>query len=358
MPLRLLLALTFVVSGAVGLGYLLSADNPVRFSWATSEGEEPSSSRSGPGSSRPDPALEKSPATEQQEPSENAVGFMLASAASQYRQNIRYPTYSIPISEEQAMAYAGNRFDPVELPLDGGGQFTVTLEKYRFVQEEDILVAASITGNQVVGNNLDATLEAPGSRQAVASTTLKNESGAPYFEGVIEADAKPGEYRLIVEATIDGNPVRHASTLTIEPDLGEFDGLGDPRVTNNDLVIPVHFDVNESGFYALSAQLYHNDRALAQLQAEKRLDGTTDTLELKVHGSVLAHREITGNLELRNLQVRRLPASPGDRTDYGFGPDDGYSFSPPDLDGLTDSPAGDPESEQRAALLQKLADKF
>ena len=73
---------------------------------------------------------------------------------------------------------------------------------------------------------------------------------------------------------------------------------------------------------------------------------------------MLAHREISGNLELRNLQIRRLPASPGDRTDYGYGPDDGYSFSPPDLDGLTDSPAGDPESEQRAALLQRLADKF
>jgi|TARA_R110000851_G_scaffold49095_1_gene118190 hypothetical protein len=129
-------------------------------------------------------------------------------------------------------------------------------------------------------------------------------------------------------------------------------------VTNNDLIIPVHFDAKDPGFYALSAQLYHNGRALAQLQAEKRLDGTTDTLELKAHGSVLAHREISGNLELRNLQIRRLPASPGDRTDYGYGPDDGYSFSPPDLDGLTDSPAGDPESEQRAALLQRLADKF
>ncbi len=358
MPPRLLLALTFVVSGAVGLGYLLSADNTVRFSWITGESEGRSPSPSGTDTTRSKPAPAESPTVEKQEPSENAIGFMLASAAAQYSQNIRYPTYSIPISEDQARAYAGNRFDPVELPLDGGGEFTVTLEKYRFVQEEDILVAASITGSQVVGPSLDATLESPESRQAIASTTLQNEAGAPYYEGIIEADAEPGEYRLIVEATIDGKPVRHVSTLTIEPDLGEFDGLGDPRVTNNDLIIPVHFDAKDPGFYALSAQLYHNGRALAQLQAEKRLDGTTDTLELKAHGSVLAHREISGNLELRNLQIRRLPASPGDRTDYGYGPDDGYSFSPPDLDGLTDSPAGDPESEQRAALMQRLADKF
>lgn len=356
MPLRLLLALIVVASGAVGLGYLLSADNTARFSWITGESPNPPPPETDNAQTESAPGAPS--ASKKEEPSSNAVGFMLASAAAQYQQNIRYPSYSIPISEDQARAYSGNRFDPVELPLDGGGQFTVTLEKYRFVQEEDILVAASISGSQVVGQSLDATLESTESRQALASAPLRNESGSPYYEGVISADADPGEYRLIVEATIDGKPVRHASTLTIEPDLGEFDGLGDARVNNNDLIIPVHFDAKEPGFYALSAQLYYNGRALAQLQAEKRLDGTTDTLELKAHGSVLAHRGITGNLELRNLQIRRLPASPGDRTDYGFGPDDGYSFSPPDLDSLTDSPAGDPESEQRAALLQKLADKF
>lgn len=356
MPLRLLLALLLVVSGAIGLGYLLAADNPGRFSWITGASQNNKTSTTETRDTQP--PSKKAPSAQKPEPSDDAVGFMLASAAEQYAQNIRYPEYSIPISEEQAKAYAGNRFDPVALPLEGGGQFTVTLEKYRFVQDEDILVAATITGSQVVGQSLDVTLESSESREEHASTTLKNDAGSPYYEGIIAADAEPGEYRLIVEATIDGKPVRHASTLTIEPNLGEFDGLGSPRVSNNDLVIPVHFDANEPGFYALAAQLYHNGRALAQLQAEKRLDGTTDTLELKAHGSILANREITGDLELRNLQIRRLPAKPGDRTDYGFGPDDGYSFSPPDLDGLTDSPASDPESEQRAALLQRLADKF
>ncbi|MCR8915772.1 hypothetical protein FDP08_03655 [Marinobacter panjinensis] len=356
MPLRALLTLTVVVSGAIGLGYLLAAENPGRFAWITGANHaEPLPDASD--SQVPALANSSSPPPKPKPP-DNAVGFMLASAANQYTQNIRYPEYSIPLSEDQAQAYRGNRFEPVELPLEGDGRFTVTLEKYRFVQDEDILVVATITGSSVVSDRLEVTLESTESRQQHASSSLKNDSGDSYYEGVISADAEPGEYRLIVEASVDGKPVRHASTLTIEPDLGEFDGLGSPRVSNNDLVIPVHFDANEPGFYALAAQLYHNGRAVAQLQAEKRLDGTTDTLELKAHGSVLANREITGELELRNLQIRRLPARPGDRTDYGFGPEEGYSFSPPDLDGLTDSPASDPESEQRAALLQKLADKF
>ena len=356
MPLRALLTLTLVIAGAIGLGYLLAAENTIQFSWmADVRQAEPIPETSDSASAG---RFNKPSTPQEPEPPGDPLRFMLASTAEQYTQNIRYPEYSIPLSEEQARAYRGNRFEPIELPLEGDGRFTVTLEKYRFVQGEDILVVATITGPSVVADRLKVTLESPQDRSQHASASLNKRSGDNYYEGLIQAEAEPGEYRLIVEASIDGNPVRHASTVTIEPDLGEFGGLGSPRVSNNDLVIPVHFDAKEPGFYALSAQLFHNGRAVAQLQNEKRLDGTTDTLELKAHGSVLADRNITGELELRHLQIRRLPARPGDRTDYGFGPEDGYSFTPPDLDGLTDSPASDPESEQRAALLRQLADKF
>ena len=84
MPLRLLLALTCGGSGAVGLGYLLSADNTVRFSWITGESEGRSPPPSGTDTTRSKPGPVESPTTEKQEPSENAIGFMLASAAAQY----------------------------------------------------------------------------------------------------------------------------------------------------------------------------------------------------------------------------------------------------------------------------------
>jgi hypothetical protein len=210
----------------------------------------------------------------------------------------------------------------------------------------------------VVDRSLSATLERPESRDAVASTTLQ-EAGSPgYFEGVLSADESPGEYRLIVEARLDGKPVRHASTLTIEPYLGEFEGLGDARISNNNLIIPVRFSPEDPGFYALSAQLFIGQRPVAQLQMEKRLDSTSDTINLKAHGTVLANQTVDGQLQLKNLQIRQLPARPGDRTNYAFGPDEGYTFTPPDLDSLTDTPAVNPESEQRAALLRQLADKF
>ncbi|WP_405420143.1 hypothetical protein [Marinobacter flavimaris] len=356
MPGKAALLLTMVTAGVVGTGYLLSADNHTQFSWLTELAGKDQSAfvQNTPPENQPPDAPTQRP----EPPSDNALGFMLASVADQYAESTRYPAWSVPLSPEQASAYRGNHYEPVSLPLEGNGQFTVTLEKYRFTEGEQILVASAIQGPQVVDRSLSATLERPESRDAVASTTLE-EAGSPgYFEGVLSADESPGEYRLIVEARLDGKPVRHASTLTIEPYLGDFEGLGDARISNNNLIIPVRFSPEDPGFYALSAQLYVGQRPVAQLRMEKRLDSTSDTINLKAHGTVLANQNVDGQLQLKNLQIRQLPARPGDRTNYAFGPDEGYAFTPPDLDSLTDTPAVNPESEQRAALLRQLADKF
>lgn len=356
MPGKAIILFTIITAVVVGAGYLLSADNHTRFSWFT----KPASDIGSASSQSPIETVQPSPDPVQQPepPSDNALGFMLASVADQYAEATRYPAWSVPLSPEQARAYRGNHYEPVSLPLEGNGQFTVTLEKYRFTEGEQILVAAAIQSPQVVDRSLSATLERPESRDAVASTTLEQAGSPGYFEGVLAANESPGEYRLIVEARLDGKPVRHASTLTIEPYLGDFEGLGNARVSGNNLIIPVRFSPEDPGFYALSAQLYVGQRPVAQLQVEKRLDSTSDTINLRAHGTVLANQTVDGQLQLKNLQIRQLPARPGDRTNYAFGPDEGYSFTPPDLESLTDTPAVDPESEQRAALLRQLADKF
>ncbi len=357
MPRKALVVSLVVASFVLGTGYLLSEDNRFGFSWdMQTQGDE---GRGKPRSAQPAPGTVSATASRQQKPpSDSPVGFMLAKVAEEYARSVRYPPWSVPLTEAQARAYRGNHYEPVALPLEHGGQFIVTLDKFRFTRGEDILVVASLQGPQVVGDSLQATLERPESRDPVTSTTLERDSQTGYYEGSLSSDEEPGEYRLIVEAAIDGKPVRHASSLTIEPYLGDFEGLEDTYISNNNLIIPVIFSPQTSGFYGLSAQLYNGQQPVAQLQSEKRLDRTSDTISLKVHGTLLAGKSLNGKLQLRNIQIRQLPARPGDRTHYAFGPDDGYDFEPPDLDDLTDTPAVNPESEQRAALLQQLADKF
>lgn len=290
-------------------------------------------------------------------PSDDALGYMFVQVAEQYEQSSRYPGYSVPLSQDQVSAYAGNHFDPITLPLSNGGEFIVSLEKFRFTRGEDILVVASLSGPMVVGHSMSARLESATDGTGAGSTTLAPaEDGLR--DGIMDSDVTPGEYRLIVEASVDGKPLRHVSTLTIEPDLGDFEGIDSPHVAGNDLVIPFQFNARETGAYALSGHLFANGQPIAHLTTEQRLDHRGNTIELKVHGSLLASHTDKETMTLKNLQIRRLPARPGDRTDYAFGPEEGYQFPPPDLDSLEDTPARDPLSEQRAALLKSMAGKF
>lgn len=351
---KALLMVAVVSASVAGTATLLSADNGGSFLWSTGAAVE-----SGKSPEPPDQAVHTTvkPRSETTVHAPSVLGVAFASAAEQYGQTVRYPPWSVPLTKTQAEAYNGNHYEPVSLPLDGNGQFTVSLDKYRFTEGNTIVIAAMLHGPQVIGDQLSATLEPAGERKTVASTQLQAQ-GEGYYEGTLAAEQDPGEYRLIVEASVDGRPVRHASTLTIEPFLGELHGLDSAYVSNNNLVIPLKFSPEHEGFYAFSAQLFNGNTPIAQLQAEQRLNTGEQTIEFRAHGTVLANRPISGQLRLRRVQIRQLPASPGDRTHYGFGPDDGYRFSPPDLDDLTDTPAANPESEQRAALLRKLADKF
>jgi len=353
MAAKALLIVAAVTASVAGTATLLSADNRGSFFWSDGQADtvkpfEP------PGRVT---AVAQGSATGNTISKPPVLGVAFASAADQYSQTVRYPPWSVPLSREQAEAYNGNHYEPVSLPLDGNGQFTVSLDKYRFTEGDTIVIAASIQGPQVIGNEVGAILESADQRKALASTTLQARAEG-YYEGALTAEHDPGEYRLIVEARVDGRPVRHASPLTIEPFLGELHGLGDPYISDNNLVIPLGFSPERPGFYAFSAQLFDGQAPVAQLQVEKKLGSGKQTIEFRAHGTVVANRSISSQLRLRNIQIRELPAKPGDRTHYGFGPEDGYRFTPPDLDELTDTPAVNPESEQRAALLRKLADKF
>ncbi|HCL39528.1 MAG TPA: hypothetical protein DHW72_14155, partial [Marinobacter hydrocarbonoclasticus] len=221
MPYRALSLTLAITAGVAGTVWLLSAENEGSF-----RGLQQDTTTSVPEtvSSQESAAEAKPAAPVSKPPSDNALGFMLASVADEYQQTIRYPDYSVPLTKAQAEAYQGNRYHPVVLPLEGDGRFVVTLDKFRFSQGEPILVVASLKGRQVFGQSLSATLETAVERDRVASAELEN-ADPGYYQGTVSSDHPPGEYRLIVEARVDGKPVRHVSSLTIEPDLGSFEGL-------------------------------------------------------------------------------------------------------------------------------------
>ncbi|MEQ5834916.1 hypothetical protein [Marinobacter sp. NFXS9] len=339
------------VGTAAGIGYALSQVPDDGGSRSPAAVTAPS--KATPRTQAISQAAPAQPSTPKPPKDDGPIRFMLAQVADQYEAASRYPAYSVPISPDQAKAYAGNQYTAVTLPLADDGRFTVNLEKYRFTRGETILVVASLEGPMVVGQRVEASLEPTGEQSGAQASTTLTRTPEGIYQGELDSDREPGEYRLIVSARVDGQTVRHVSTLSIEPHLGDFSGVGTTRIENNNLVIPVEFEPDDAGFYALSANLYVNGQPVAHLSHEQRLDGSKADIELRAHGSVMAGR--SGKLQLRGLQIRRLPARPGDRTDYAFGPEDGFDVDASGLDQLEDIPARDPESEQRAAILRKMA---
>ena len=250
MPYKALMATAVVVASVSGTAWLLSAENDGKFSWLPFGSHQDHQEANAMARDRT-PQANEAKASNAPAPSDNALGFMLASVADDYQRSARYPDYSVPLTTAQAEAYQGNRYHPVELPLEDDGRFIVTLDKFRFTRGEPILVVASLSGRQVFGDTLSATLESATKRDKADSADLSATEDSGYYQGTISSDHEPGEYRLIVEARVDGKPVRHVSSLSIEPDLGDFGGIDSPYVSGNDLVIPVRFDPDHAGYYAL-----------------------------------------------------------------------------------------------------------
>src|SRR5690554_521349 len=160
MPYKALMATAVVVASVSGTAWLLSADNDGKFSWLPFGSHQDHQEANAMARDRTPQANEanEANASNAPAPSDNALGFMLASVADDYQRSARYPDYSVPLNTAQAEAYQGNRYHPVELPLEDDGSFIVTLDKFRFTQGEPILVVASLSGRQVFGDTLSATL--------------------------------------------------------------------------------------------------------------------------------------------------------------------------------------------------------
>ncbi|MEX0604264.1 MAG: hypothetical protein WD623_12405 [Marinobacter sp.] len=160
-----------LVASAAGLGWAVAKENqwslPVPFQLAL-RSETITPAKIPP----PEPVLAKEAAAPAP-PSDDALGYMFIQVADQYEQSSRYPSYSVALSSEQATAYAGNHFDPIALPLSNGGEFTVSLEKFRFTREEDILVVASLSGPMVVGHSMSASLESATDAKCQARMVLR-----------------------------------------------------------------------------------------------------------------------------------------------------------------------------------------
>lgn len=315
----------------------------------------------------------KAPVIQAPQPLPAAMQQAMTQVAAAYQISSQYPSYSIPLGSQQtellqpnAGAHSVRDLNTVGLP----GQLSIQLSAYRYRQEEPIEADITLSGDDAlfsqlsglslsVRDNNNAVLLMPQTdvqnSQAQNTQAGNNSSEQRLQTRFSSSDNWPTELNLVAELQLsDGSTLRQSAPFQVFTAVAEITGTGTPYVDDNELVIPVEIDKAAAGYYKLAASLHYADKKpLAYLQGKGRI-GSSGTLELRVHGSLLYNLDGIQNLWIGNLQLRKMPEKPGPEVQWGFSRDDFYAVKNVDPSRFSPIPFQDEQTLSRLQFLQSL----
>ncbi len=315
----------------------------------------------------------KAPVIQAPQPLPAAMQQAMTQVAAAYQISSQYPSYSIPLGSQQtellqpnAGAHSVRDLNTVGLP----GQLSIQLSAYRYRQEEPIEADITLSGDDAlfsqlsgltlsVRDNNNAVLLMPQTdvqnSQAQNTQARNNSSEQRLHTRFSSSDNWPTELNLVAELQLsDGSTLRQSAPFQVFTAVAEITGTGTPYVDDNELVIPVEIDKAAAGYYKLAASLHYADKKpLAYLQGKGRI-GSSGTLELRVHGSLLYNLDGIQNLWIGNLQLRKMPEKPGPEVQWGFSRDDFYAVKNVDPSRFSPIPFQDEQTLSRLQFLQSL----
>lgn len=313
------------------------------------------------------------PVIQAPQPLPAAMQQAMTQVAAAYQVSSQYPSYSIPLGSQQtellqpnAGAHSVRDLNTVGLP----GQLSIQLSAYRYRQEEPIEADITLSGDDAlfsqlsgltlsVRDNNNAVLLMPQTdvqnSQAQNTQTGNNSNEQRLQTRFSSSDNWPTELNLVAELQLsDGSTLRQSAPFQVFTAVAEITGTGTPYVDDNELVIPVNIEKAAAGYYKLAASLHYADKKpLAYLQGKGRI-GSSGTLELRVHGSLLYNLDGIQNLWIGNLQLRKMPEKPGPEVQWGFSRDDFYAVKNVDPSRFSPIPFQDEQTLSRLQFLQSL----
>ncbi len=355
----------------IGLGGVLfalaqSSETGVQDWWAANQGDPIRVSESEPDTGGPDDAdggSEQSDATDPREQAmENELASHFARVADVYEESSQYPPYSLPVSEETVDDYRYNTYTPVEVPIsdDGEVRIQILLERLHFEIGEPIVGIVTLRGGAASDLALDRVRLKDQSRETLYSESLNTE-GAGEYELVLspgESQARdwPPELFVVVSGDYLGRNVEAVAPVRYEQRVGEIESVGSAFVEGAHLKIPVEADLEESGLFAISGNLYsESGRPLVHIEHKAELSGFDNSTTLRVHRQSLEAVDDEGPYELGDLIIRQLPARPGERTRFGPELEERFGVSGFDFDRYSDENYEDPMREARLEFLRSAA---
>ncbi|MBK8972503.1 MAG: hypothetical protein IPM37_14590 [Hahellaceae bacterium] len=292
------------------------------------------------------------------------VKARLAQVAQTYAEQIQYPSFSRPITDRTALEkYLPNQSSDVSAPLDpndpNSPTFSLKTDKVTYFVGEPILALVSVQSKSQIGGLSSVAGRLVEQGQALQETQ-GSASGKDYLLHFTTDQVQPrnpsGELRVVVNFSLNGQAHEIGTPITLVDSVAEVGDVGQARVNEEYLEIPVDITARKPGYHQLSANLYDelSGKPVVHLSAEHDVRSTQDTLVLKAHIRALKAAGSSGPYQLRDVSLERMPAPPEFTTEYGRASDAGYPVAGFPFDAYKDIPYVDEDAEERLAFLRDM----
>ena len=299
-------------------------------------------------------------------PFDTPMKAQLAQIAEAYRQQSRFPNYSKPLSVNDWQQLNPRGYVAHERPVEGAPGLTMAVRTDYFINDisEPLKVWVQTTADDVKAQSASVVIrsQAGAASGSVALPMVKDEGPFRVFEGMVPAAhlaaAGAGEVAMVADVKLtDGSTVRGAGVIELYEAIATLNYLGDAYVDGADLVIPAHFDVRQQGYYRVQANLYDAQtlNPVSHVNAAFVLSEQDNTGLLKVHAVTLRDKNAPGPYVLKDFNIMRSPARPGDLTRFGSAVKSEYTVRGFSLDSYSDEPYVDPQAQQSQEFLDRIS---
>ena len=232
------------------------------------------------------------------------------SIRSQFQKVTQTPITSTPVNKARARTHRERDWARTDVPLSDESTISIDTGKLDHEPGESI----EITVTREPGGFVSAPTA------TLAKTSTKLSRSGTTAAGSIDAPDNAGEHRISVTVPLASETLTLGTTIRVNRNIGQINGLDDASIEGNELVLPVEVAASEDGFYRIAGMIKVGDYGWVNAKRETQLGSGDQTMELAIHGSALSpansrndeNSATTGLVE--QLTLTQLPAKPGDRT--------------------------------------------
>ncbi len=295
------------------------------------------------------------------------VKAQMADVANTYKENMRYPEYSKPLYESDWSMLNPRAFIPKQMELDLNGLTAeIVIDEYIVDRDKDLAVKVNIHGVDSQSAEIsEVGIFISSGKQVVDSVTSRTYTVS---KGVLTYQAKvpASQFEIFQDSELalgalilldSGDQAQVSAAIKLAETEAVLTHLGTSYVDGSDLSIPAYFEVSSSGYYRVRANVFdqESEQPISHINAAFRLSDSENEGVLKIHASTLRSKGFAGPYLIKDFNITRGPARPGDKTGYGSAEKQEFSVQGFDLNSYSHEPYHDPKNQLRLEFLQKMA---